>query len=297
MQLSFFTELPGPSLARLLSADVLAALVRLRARVAVGTVELNEPTAEALRTLDAAHVPVTAWLLLERVDGYFPNALNGAAALARLDALLSLRAAHGLTFDTVGLDVEPPLPEVLAALTRPVRQALRWRRRRALGSADADYATLAARVREAGLALERYVLPMSLDERDAADRGWTERLALAPLRDGPAIPMLYTSLMGPAGAALLDAYAPGAQVVGLGSTGGGLDDEPKLSWERLEQDLRVVAAHGRDARLFSLEGCVAQGFLPKLEALLANGPTPLRPSAATRVAGRLLRRLSRTLAR
>lgn len=296
MRLSFFTELSGSGLASLLSADVLAALVRLRARLAVGTVDLSEATATALARLDDAGVPVTAWLLLERADGYFPNAFNGTAALARLDALLALRATHTLRFDSIGVDVEPPLTEVLAALSSPLSQALRWRKRRALGSADTECAALAARVRGAGLALERYVLPVSLDEHTAAHRGWTERLGLAPLREGNGIPMLYTSLMGPLALGLLHAYAPGVAVVGLGSTGGGLDDRPKLNWAALERDLRLVAAHGADARIFSLEGCVAQDLLPRLEALLARGVSPWRPPATTRAAGWLLRSLASRLA-
>ncbi len=296
MQLSFFTELPGTALSSLLSADVLGALQRLRARLAVGTVDLSHATADALTTLHEAGVPVTAWLLLERGDGYFPTAFNGPQALARLDALLTLRAEYGLRFDTIGLDVEPPLPEVLSALSSPLTQALRWRKRRELGTSEADSRAFTTRVTTAGLALERYVLPVSLDESSASRRGWTERLGLLPVREGTAVPMLYTSLMGPLGVGLLDAYVPGAQLVGVGSTGGGLDDAPKLGWDALERDLRLVAAHGADARIFSLEGCVAQGFLPKLEALLADGVKPWRPGLATRRAAAVLRGLSRWVA-
>ena len=80
---------------------------------------------------------------------------------------------------------------------------------------------------------------------------------------------------------------------GLGSTGGGVDPLPKLSWEALAQDLSLARAATDDVAVFSLEGCVAQGFLTRLAEPLPPATPPLLHRAAARVGRDVLTALSR----
>jgi hypothetical protein len=82
--------------------------------------------------------------------------------------------------------------------------------------------------------------------------------------------MLYTSFLRPHGVGMLASYAPEAQAIGLGITGGGvvepgLSQPAPLSWDEFERDLRLAWLYCDDMFIFSLEGCVQQGFLERLQ--------------------------------
>jgi hypothetical protein len=79
--------------------------------------------------------------------------------------------------------------------------------------------------------------------------------------------MLYTSFMPGVGPALLWSYAPDAQGVGVGITGSGVEPEglaAPLSWEEFARDLRLAGCRHDEIFVYSLEGCVHQGFLARL---------------------------------
>ena len=76
--------------------------------------------------------------------------------------------------------------------------------------------------------------------------------------------MLYSSFLGKLGSALLWSYGPEAKAIGVGSTGGGVEvgaNMPVLTWDALVRDLQLARQLGKDIFIFSLEGCVRQGFL------------------------------------
>jgi hypothetical protein len=84
--------------------------------------------------------------------------------------------------------------------------------------------------------------------------------------------MLYSSFYRPYGAAILDSYARDALSVGLGVTGGGVQiagvvQPAFLSWEEFQRDLLIARLRTDDIHIFSLEGCVQQGFLQRMVSL------------------------------
>ena len=62
------------------------------------------------------------------------------------------------------------------------------------------------------------------------------------------------------------AYSAETEAIGIGSTGGGMGAAigPKLNWEQLRQDLLVAGQLSDPVFIFSLEGCVQQGYLKRL---------------------------------
>jgi len=81
--------------------------------------------------------------------------------------------------------------------------------------------------------------------------------------------MLYTSFLRPRGPGVLWSYAPDAGSIAVGSTGGGVQvggigDVPPLDWGEFSRDLRLARRWSDDVHVFSLEGCVRQGFLARL---------------------------------
>jgi hypothetical protein len=84
--------------------------------------------------------------------------------------------------------------------------------------------------------------------------------------------MLYTNFARQFGAALIWQYGPVAQTIAVGSTASSGDPatdakNPPLNWEEFSRDLIVAHHFSPVIGVYSLEGCVHQGFMPKLKAM------------------------------
>lgn len=278
-QLHFFCELDAEPLVALAArTDLVPQLRALDAGVTLGLRDLSVERAAVLRDWHQAGVPVGAWLLLPRQQGYFATPDNVPQVEARVDAFLRWREAHHVPVASLGLDFEPALDELDALLAQPVATVAGWvRRARDEGRfvrARAHYTALVARLRGEGLRVEAYQPPMVLDDRRLGGTALSRITGAMAVSVDREVVMLYSSLYGVAGPGLVALAARECSAIGLGSTGGGVDPLPKLSWAQLERDLLVAAAVCRDLSLFSLEGCVAQGFLPRLVDFDWSRPAP-----------------------
>jgi hypothetical protein len=148
------------------------------------------------------------------------------------------------------------------------------------------YRRLIARIRDAGFRAESYQFPLVLADRSAGGSLWQRIAGGLDVAVDREVVMLYTSLLGRPGPGLVERLAPTVRAVGLGSTGGGIDHLPKLTWAQLERDLLLASAACTDLSIFSLEGCVEQGFLQRLRdfdyARRADAPM------SSRLSGRFL---------
>jgi hypothetical protein len=268
-RLGFFVELDEREFVDLLRRnDVRDALCRLGAGITVGLRDLGAERARVIREVQALGVPVGAWLLLPEPEGYFATCDNADAVARRVEALQAWSSHHGLAFDALGFDFEPDLAELRAFFGAPASTLAHWARRaRSLerwARARATYQAMVDRLRCDGWTIEAYQVPVLLEDR-AAGGTWLQRLVGAlDVRVDREVVMAYSSLLGPFGHGLLARWAPGARAIAVGSTGGGIDPLPKLGWEAFERDLLLAAATCDDVRIFSLEGCVARGFLSRL---------------------------------
>ncbi|MFH1928824.1 MAG: hypothetical protein ABIK79_11735 [Chloroflexota bacterium] len=250
-------------------------LAALEASVALGILDLTPERASVVRRLNQAGIPLIAWQLLPRDAGYWFNAGNARQATARYNDFKAWTDEHGLQWEGVGLDIEPDMREVQMLAGKKWRQLLPRVLRRTydnerLRRVQAEYRALVTQVRADGYRVDSYVLPLILDERRA---GSTLLHRFAGLVDVPAdreIPMLYSSFLRPVGQGVLWSYAPEAGSVGIGSTGGGVDvgglgDVRPLDWDEFSRDLLLAKSWTSDLFIFSLEGCVHQGFLARLK--------------------------------
>lgn len=292
-RLTFFCELaPGPLRALFAAPAVTEDLVALRAGVSLGLLDLGPERVEVVRRLNREGIPVTAWLLLPEDQGYWFHAGNVAQATARYDAFRAWSAEHGLEWAGVGLDLEPDL--------RELRQVLEggWRRLPGLlprlgrggqvREARVGYVALVERIRADGHRVDTYQFPFIVDERQARS---TLLQRLSGVLDLPAdreVLMLYTSFVRPHGAAVLWSYGPGAPSIAVGITGGGVEFPgarvpPPLEWAELSRDLRLAVRWTHDLHVFSLEGCVRQGFLSRLRTFDWDAPVDPPAIPARRV--------------
>ncbi|WP_322494867.1 hypothetical protein [Chloroflexus sp.] len=279
----FFCELEGPALLELLATPgLLDFLAAGEYGVAVALHNLSVETAQAIATLNQRRIPVVAWLLLPAEEGFWFNLQNYPQAIERYRAARRWAIAHKLHFQAIGLDIEPPLGEVIASRRRGIRDIARriWLAHENVlyESARAAYVDLIAEVHHDGYEVHTYQLPLIVDDRRAATTTIQRALDIIDLPADVEVLLCFSSipiekLGNDLGGALIDSYGPAADAIGVGCIVGSAvrsssaEDLPPLAWDALERDLQLAAHHTDTIYLFSLEGCVEHGLLPRLNQI------------------------------
>lgn len=279
--LTFFCELDPDSLSSLIGRDMIEDLAELQAGLSLGILDFSPIRAQVIRRLNQAGIPVVAWLLLPREQGYWFNLENADLAAARFQTFRNWTDENQLIWDGVGLDIEPDIREFEQLsgqnwLKLAGKIGARLLQRRKFIAARQKYFDLVAAIRSAGWRVDSYQFPVIADERKSRSTLLQRLLGVVDLPVDREVWMLYSSLLGKNGPGLLGSYGPDAQSIGLGSTGGGvnlsLGDEDWLTWEEFSRDLRLAWYWNDDLHIFSLEGCAGQNFMPRLKAFVWDKP-------------------------
>jgi hypothetical protein len=151
-----------------------------------------------VRRLNAAGIPVTAWLLLSMDQGYYFNLGNYDQTQACYQGFQAWTAENGLEWAGVGLDVEPDFREMQMLAAKPWKLLPDFLRRslsgRMLSRAQAAYADLAKAVRKEGYTLESYQYPMIADERKVGSTLLRRVTGVVDVPVDREVWMLYTTL-------------------------------------------------------------------------------------------------------
>lgn len=275
-KLTFFCELQPQELTALFDGRfVIDDLVSLEAALSLGILDLSEERAQVVKRLNKAGVPVVAWLLLPEEQGYWFNIDNHQEASARYIAFKAWTTQYNLEWAGVGLDIEMDINnlrevmeqkrggEFLSTLFR------RYRDKRRISQAQGVYQALVDVIHADGYPVETYHIPLISEERRAHSTVLQRTIGIVDLNADREVLMLYSSFLRPDGDSVLWSYAPDADSVGIGNTGGGVDvegviDIEPLNWEEFSRDLRLCVMREKPIHIFCLEGCVQQGFLSRL---------------------------------
>ena len=272
--LTFFCELPVKKLETLFSSPALIRKLRkLNANISMGLQDFSSTRAEIVKRLTRSGIPVTAWLLLPKDQGYWTN-LDSVSATARCyGQFKQWTKEHGLEWAAVGLDIEPSLQRMELFSPQWKNQIVDTIGRLFRGSffrnAHNDLRALVNLIRSDGYAVETYNLPMVIEERNASSEILSRALGTPPLDADREVLMLYSSFFGNNGDAILKSYARDAQGIGLGSTGGGVEltgGQPlrSMRWIDLRRDLLIAREFSKHLYVFSLEGCAEKGYIDRL---------------------------------
>jgi len=301
-QLNFACELDAPSL-QVLFADpsVIPDLQALHAGVTLALGDLSSDRAAVVKRLNEARIPVTAWMALPKEQGYYLNASNEPQAAQRFAAFQKWTADNGLQWSAIGLDIEPNIQEFAAMKDHKLRLAAMLLKRYfqfgRVKQARRDYSALIQQMQTSGYTVETYQFPFLADER-AAHTTVLERLfGLVDIRAQREVLMLYTSFNHSMDSALIWVYGPQAQTIAVGSTKSDPASDakfPPLNWDEFSRDLLVASHFSRTVGVFSLEGCVHQGFLSRLKSMDWNRSVII-PGEAVQNAERLRGRIHRAL--
>jgi hypothetical protein len=278
--LTFFCELELKPLQALFSLPDIASLADLNATISMGILDLSDERAEVVKRLNEARIPLVAWMLLPKEEGYYFNIYNAPQAEQRYWAFKQWSEKHNLVWQGVGLDIEPDIRELERLTTDRLKMALlmirRAYNRKPFREAVRIYNNLVNQIRTDGFRVDVYQFPLIADERSAHSTLLQKTMGLIDLPSDREVLMLYTSFLRPDGPGILWSYGSHAHSIGIGSTGGGVDldilDLSPMTWEELERDLRHAWVFTDNIHIFSLEGCIRQGYLSRLKEFNFDHP-------------------------
>jgi hypothetical protein len=275
--------------------EVVATLHELHAQVVVAIADFSPERAQVVRFLNQQQIPVIAGVTLQTKDGPYFNADDVAEAPAQIAAFEKWTRENGLRWDAVGLDIEPNFSE-LAAL-----KSHRWRLfttllhnsidGKRIERAQKAYSALIRQIQSQGYPVETYTLPYGPIERNLHTTLIDRMLGTVDVRGSENDVMIYTSYARPAGSAIILDLGPYSQGIVVGITDGlshaGSGYGP-LDWDEFSSDLLVASHFARHVGVYNLEGCVRQGFLPRLENMDWGGSVIIPAASISRVKRRVM---------
>jgi len=269
--ISFFNEQKSPELVALFKdSSLIPNLQAIHGEIRMGTLDLTAERAAIVKKLNEAGVPVVAWLVLSEEDGYFSNSINANLSSKRYQEIKAWANQYQIKLKGIGLDFEIDMNDLKLAKQSPLKLIYKMYTRlyeddSNLKNAKLKYDTLVFQIKADGFEVEGYYMPYINDEVAAGKNSIQKMARFIRYETGKDIPMLYSSLNGN-GDGLLKIYGADIHLyaTGLGSTGGGLDTSGLLTYERLVHDMNVAFKTVKEVHIFSLEGAVKAGMMPKL---------------------------------
>jgi hypothetical protein len=289
-RLFFACEVDIPTLEGLFADEaVLADLQALHAGLSLGILDFSAERAQVVRMLNQAGIPMVAWLLLPVDQGYWFHQENASQAVACYRTFKTWTDRYGLIWDGIGLDIEPDIREMRRwmsdkwhLVTSMLRKTFDWKLFR---NARRIYRYLIDEIHADGYRVDVYQFPFIVDERKAESTLMQRATGIIDLPADREVLLLYSSFARPHGAGFVWSYAPEAKAIGIGITNPGVEmgmaaESYPLSWEELERDLRLAWHWTDDLFIYSLEGCVKRGFLPRLKTFVWDQPflAPTEPA-------------------
>lgn len=254
--------------------DVIADLKDLHAEVAIPTEDFSPERAAVVRELNQDGIPAIAWVELSQEDGIYLNADNAPQAAARVAELEAWTDANGLKWEAVGLDIEPNFNEFTAPKGHRLRLIATLLARSVNGRHAAEarqaYAELIHGIQSHGYEVQTYQMPFLPAERSVHSTLLDRMLGTVDVRGNEEYLMLYTNNARAVGAGMIWSLGPHAQGISVGVTDGpgevGSGTGP-LDWDEFSRDLIVASHFSKSIGIYNLEGCVRQGFLPRMKAM------------------------------
>ncbi len=290
-QLTFYSEIGKEELSSVFNDRTIDYLKKMDAGVSLAILDLSEERASVVAQLNEKGVPATAWLLLPKENGYWFNAGNYQNAAQFYSEFVLWSVKNKLNWHRVGLDFEPDIrdwDQLLSDRKELLKKAVRrLLNRNGLRNARISYSKLIDQMHADGFEVEIYYFPIISDERKAHSQLLQKISGVVDVGPDREVWMVYTSFLRPNGAGFLASYSPETQIVALGSTGGGIENErfkiQPLDWQELARDLRLAWYWCDELYIFSLEGCIQQEFLERLLEFQWDKPILLPTDQSNRV--------------
>ena len=253
---------------------VISALQNLHAEVTIAILDFSPQRADIVRRLNQQGIPVVAWIMLSKEQGYYLNADDAPEAAARISDFEQWTSAQALHWAAIGLDIEPNFSRLAELRSHRWRLATTLLGRILDGGrilhAQKAYSALIGQIQSRGYPVQIYEMPYVPAERSVRSSLPDRLLGTLNVHGNEDYLMLYTSYARAIGAGMIWSLGPHAQGIGIGVTDGdataGSGSGP-LDWTEFSRDLIVASHFTTRIGVYDLEGCVRQGFLPRLTAM------------------------------
>ncbi len=249
---------------------VISQLQQLQAGLAVEISDFSAERAQAVKKLNEEGIPLTAWLVMSRAQGHYLNGFNAPEAEERFTQFQQWTQQNGLKWGAVGLDIEPNFDHLKEVGKHKGRflwlMITRFFDYGQVERGRAAYRALIGRMQAEGYTVQTYQMPFLAEER-ATHSTLLERLfGIVDVRGNDEVLMAYSSFNHAAGGGGIPLiYGPQTQTLAVGTT---LDDKAAgltaLSWDEFSRDLIVAAHFSHVVGVYSLEGCIRHGYLPRM---------------------------------
>lgn len=291
--LVFACDRPTVELSSLFTPELISQLKQLGAGVALSTEDFSSARAQVVRQLNASGIPMTAWLVLPQAQGYYVNANDAPETAARFAEFDRWTRENGLHWEAVGLDIEPNFSEFASLKNHKWR--LFWMvLRRAMDSGRVRrvrsvYQSLIQRMQADGYSVQTYQLMFIVHDRKIHSTLLERIFGIVDVRGNQEALMLYSSFAPQLGAAMIWQFGTDAQLIAVGSTASSGDpaqdaSSPPLNWNEFSRDLLVAHHFSPVIGVYSLEGCVRQGFMPRLLSMDWGQPIVIPAAEVERTA-------------
>jgi hypothetical protein len=242
-----------------------ADLKDLHAGLAVSISDFTPTGAQIVRRLNDNGIPAIAGIVLPGDQGYYVNAGNAPQTAARFDEFEDWARDNSLQWVAVGLDIEPANRDFEALKQgNKLRFAskLIWRYFDVarVYRARAAYAALIRRIQAQGYSVQTDQMPFIIPDRREHSTMFERLFRVVDVRGNLEAVMIYTSFRPSLDSAMIWELGPDAQAIAVGTV-------PPLDWDAFSRDLIVASHFTSIVGVYDLEGCVQQGFLPRLETM------------------------------
>ncbi|MGA6988410.1 MAG: hypothetical protein WBZ01_20305, partial [Terriglobales bacterium] len=268
---------------------VFSDLKELHAGLAIPIDDLSPARAQLIHRLNEAGLPAVAWMVLPGDQGYYVNASNAPQTANRFAEFEKWSKENNLQWSAVGLDIEPDVKEFRWSIWRLAWTLLLrgFDGARVLGPRQA-YGHLIHEMQAHGYRVQTYQLIFLADERKVHSTMLERLFGLVDVRGDEEVLMAYSNFNHKVGAAMVWSYGHDTQVLAVGSTlsSGNAAMDAKygpLSWDEFSRDAIVASHFSREVGVYSLEGCVRQGFLPRLKTMDWNQGVEIPAAALARM--------------
>ena len=116
--LTFFCELSTDGLNSLIDDRLIANMKQMNAKISLGITDFSSKRAEIVQRLNREGIPLDAWLLLPREQGFWLNLRNSPQVFQRYFEFQDWTKKFDLKWVGVGLDIEPDVEEFVDLLQR-----------------------------------------------------------------------------------------------------------------------------------------------------------------------------------
>jgi hypothetical protein len=280
---------------------VVSDLQALHANLAVAVPDLSPQRAELVRSLNAAGIPLIAWIELPGADGPYLNASDAPEAGTYIAAFERWTAQNDLHWAGVGLDIEPNFTELARLRGHPGRIAAlvlsRYFDYARVYRARKASARIIRQLQHDGYLVQTYQLPFIVAERNVHVTLLERLLGIVDVRGDQEALMVYSSLARGGGTGMIFRLGPNAQAIVIGVT----EANPKagaagipLNWAEFSRDLIVASHFTQTVGVYNLEGSVQQDFLARLKTMDWS-QSALVPASSMQRANRISRAIATAL--